>query len=32
VELQGKKQDQTNLELAEQTGYLKAIAESVKKS
>ncbi len=32
VESQGKKQDTTNLELAEQTGYLKAIAESVKKA
>jgi hypothetical protein len=31
VEEQGKKQDTTNLELAEQTGYLKAIAESLKK-
>ena len=28
----GVKQDKTNLELAEQTGYLKAIAESVRRA
>jgi len=31
IDLVAAKQDKTNLELAEQTGYLKAIADSVRK-